>query len=524
MTDDDWINEIVSGFMHKHRRKAKDYHGRFTMNGQLRNHAYNLRANGVQLSVQQALADEYDVTRFLWDEIEQRAVQENQNISVKIEGPKGEGKSELAMALAVRWREAYLAKVGEEVTEEAVTRGILYAFSDGEMANMLQRLEPGFVTLQDERPHGEGAEKINTMHNVENVDSQDRAMQVAHIYCDPKSMNLQTVDFAFEPWGKDRATRTSRFLVRDQHGNLVGHVIVPLHTYEAFRAEYARRKEENIEKVWAARGKVTAQAITSADEETIAALVEWAGTVAGKVKVTKTILIAKIAEMGVAGSIRKHGILATQAQLRFLLSQATPEGGKAGSADAAAAALVPAESWPDFYEANAPLGPSGEQGRAIVAEYLRGLSERQIMAELRVTRHAVQVAKKEAREGQNDAGRIGYVFEWFVAILLGVPPEQARELCASDENTPDIAWGGMYYSVKWRDNADPKIKWSLSKDCAPELAAAQAEGKAVIFIETNRAWGAGIRRVELRPGEDPDEFHTHKDMVPWANANTDGSE
>jgi hypothetical protein len=320
--------------------------------------------------------------------------------------------------------------------------------------------------------------------------------------------------------GKDKFERENRLMVFDDHDRLLGHVILPLHPYVTFRRMYKERKSGNITTTWKNRGKVTARSLTTADDPIIAELVARAHDLRKEgVKPTKIELLTYLADKGVPGSTRKHGLLAQEAFTKYRIEANRKDSDTISNATSEdTPAIKPSKDFATFFEENAPCG---DVERRIIADYLRGLSERDLMKEHRATRHAVRVAKEKGRNSI-----IGYVFEWFCAILLGVPPDQVRTLCASNKHQPDLIWKGAIYQFKWRDNTDPKSAWSMRADCKEEREEAIRLGKTFTFIETNRAWGPGIRKLELNPinGTDPDAFFTHQDMSPWATTGNGNAE
>ncbi len=478
------------------------------MNGPLQTRAWNLRANNDELTLRNAYLNKNDVSDLLTQEIHDRAVAmaTQQGLTIFVGGPTGTGKSTVLQQCAIWWLEEFFGTQGIIVDDAFLQENCLLSFTDDEHAENLPKLNVrGRADLQDERPFDQGEGAVSNVRQITNVNSTDRASQIFHGYSDPKVNKLQVYDLRLFMTGMslEEDNRVLIFVnVGEKTDCLVGHAHIPLpdkQKFAGFLAAYNAKKKGFIDKTHKNRGKI-GSGFHATDKDTIVKLVDYAKKVPGDIKITKALLIAAAMEMDLVNTEKRAAKLAMLA----LVELAKGNGKK--RKESSTPSIIPAQSFADFYEANAPE----DDTRPIVADYLRGNSKRSISRDLQTNRKAVDKAIRDSK------GLIGDVFEWFVAVLIGVPLKQIHQACPGHEHgVPDIVWEGKIYSVKWRDDAEQVSQEWFMDECDPERVAAVAAGTPFYFVETNKAWGPNIRLLEVDPVT-TSSWTTSADDAPWA--------
>lgn len=480
------------------------------MNGPLQTRAWDLRANDIELTLREAYLNKNDTTDLLEKEIHERAVATatQQGLTVFVGGPTGTGKSTVLQQCAIWWVEEFFGAKGVIVDDAFLQANCLMAFTDDEHAENLPKLNvPGRADIQDERPFAQGEGAVSNARQITNVNSTDRAAQIFHGYSDPKVNKLQVYDLRLFMTGKslDEDNRVLVFVnVGEKNDCLVGHAHIPLpdrEKYKGFLAAYNLKKQGFIDQTHKARGKI-GSGLHASDNDSIKQLVQYGRKLPDGVKLSKNVLIAAATELGLVNTEKRAGKLATLA----LVEIARAGDNSGGNHSTAAPKILPAEDFADFFEANAPASDT----RAIVADYLRGNSKRSIARESGINRKKVDGAIK------NSKGLIGDVFEWFIAVLVGVPLDQIHDACPGHEHgVPDLVWEDKIYSIKWRDDAEQiSQEWFLD-ECGPERDAALAASTVFYFVETNKAWGPTIRLREVDPAHTT-SWTTAASDAPWA--------
>lgn len=478
------------------------------MNGPLQTRAWDLRANDLVLSLREAYLNKNDVSDLLWKEIRDRAVAmaTQQGLTVFVGGPTGTGKSTVLQQCAIQWVEEFFGAQGIIVDDAFLQKNCLVAFTDDEHAENLPKLNvPGRADLQDERPFAQGEGAVSNARQITNVNSTDRASQIFHGYSDPKVNKLQVYDLRLFMTGMslEEDNRVLIYVnVGEKNDCLVGHAHIPLpdrDKYPGFFAAYQAKKKGFIDQTHKARGKI-GSGMHASDHDAIKQLVKYGRELPDGIKLSKDLLVSAATELGLVNTEKRASKLARLALVEIA------RGTDAADAKSNEVIIKPAQSFADFFEKNAPENAA----RPIVADYLRGNSKRSIARDLKTNRNAVDKAIRESK------GLIGDVFEWFIAVLVGVPVEKIREACPGHEHKkPDIFWDNKIYSVKWRDDGDQTSREWLLDECGPERDAALMAGSILYFVETNKAWGSNIRLREVDPAH-TSSWVTSASDAPWA--------
>jgi len=188
----------------------------------------------------------FDRTGDLLQDI-QKVIQINSNIIIFVYGTRNMGKSEVAQALMLYYKQMFKIFRKRDVND-------YIGFSDGDMAKIFPEMKKGDIATRDESPYLSGEGSTTTKRNLENICNITRGYQVSFIFVNPYLIEQEGVDYYLEIAGKNIRERKTRCLLYDRRQKLLGVVYVPLHDDEEKRKEYLRRKKENIKKIMANAG------------------------------------------------------------------------------------------------------------------------------------------------------------------------------------------------------------------------------------------------------------------------------
>jgi len=214
---------------------------------------------------------ENDYTKKLFKAIDFRIADGNNAVFI-IHGEPHLGKSEFGQALG-----KYIEKRFKELLNKKSKLHI--GFSTMEFERIIREMKNGDIGIRDESPKGSGKGSQSVKDNLNNITQIVRKAQNFFIFICPKKIEADVVTYYFEAAGKNKNERKLRFIIYDpsyRDGKIpIGRVFVRLHEDEAFREEYERLKDKNIELLKKRGGGVYHQIDRSRLEKDHSNLVEY---------------------------------------------------------------------------------------------------------------------------------------------------------------------------------------------------------------------------------------------------------
>lgn len=201
-----------------------------------------------------------------FEEFLDRRVMRPSNLIIMVEGPQGEGKSYIALWLALRWK-LKMKELGSRDIK------IEFTFNSSESQNTLAQVEDGDIIMQDEdsRLIGRGAQTAEA--ELQNLVETMRYTQKSIIICAPHVKMLPGMVTFLRPMGQltgaardeyksrvllyqlkeDRPTATQKF-------TLLGYIEADIGSIPPeFEAEYKKAKDKNFRQIEKNRGGTGAQ-------------------------------------------------------------------------------------------------------------------------------------------------------------------------------------------------------------------------------------------------------------------------
>jgi len=195
-----------------------------------------------------------------------KAIQWSLNLYIRIWGPRGLGKSETAMSIAVGihniakklgLKAKIITTFSFEKTLEVLT----------ELAKVLDKMrdEQGniksdtvFVIIQDEMSYLMGEGSINTMRAIINILNQARVARVFLIIIAPRREEFGQMsghaDMILEAKRRENTLRMNQLRMWTRTEWPVGWLYIPLHKYMKLREKYEKAKWDNLLKLMAQGG------------------------------------------------------------------------------------------------------------------------------------------------------------------------------------------------------------------------------------------------------------------------------
>jgi len=195
-----------------------------------------------------------------------KAIQWSLNLYIRIWGPRGLGKSETAMSIAVGihniarklgLKAKIITTFSFEKTLEVLTElsKILDKMRD-EQGNV--KSDTVFVIVQDEMSYLMGEGSINTMRAIINILNQARVARVFLIIISPRREEFGQLsghaDIILEAKRRENTLRMNQLRLWTRTEWPVGWLYIPLHRYEKLRERYEKAKWDNLLKLMAQGG------------------------------------------------------------------------------------------------------------------------------------------------------------------------------------------------------------------------------------------------------------------------------
>lgn len=493
---------------------------------------FNRKWNDVKL--RWVLHKKNDLTKMIHRSVKLR-IRDESNSIVVFSGDPGTGKSEGAQKFSLWWLAAarYYLNLKSKFH---------LAFSTPEFDDKLSILGKGDAIIRDESPQIQGEGAYNLVAQLNNITKMVRAKQMCFIFVSPEVIKSKVVNYYFESAGKDKKTRTTRFIVYDGQLKPQGYVILPLHTNETFRKAYKKKKNENIDEVleygglvtYLGRGKQLIEDANNLVEFTrsfMPDIKKWSQTTLNPLlviyntmqkDVDKTKLIK-----GDTNYVKKVIALAyLLSQRKSLLEKGSKESEDDGEMfeEMERLSIISYDvdmTFPRFVynnlriksEKQALIGmciSRGESNRDIYNDFGKKTDEDEGVT----MREIITIGKYLRSFAKSDVG-IPYLAERYVALHhYKIPVKDIDEACKGAELDEDgNPYPDIYYeplnvlaSVKWRFNKTKTFTFSQEKDFAPERNKALALGRNYDMVFMNPTWDDDIRVINIDPMKDPDEI------------------
>jgi len=480
------------------------------------------------------------------------------NIIIFIYGPRNMGKSEIAQSILLFWKEMFRRIRGKEVNSQYPLIDYV-GFSDAEMGNIFRKMKEGDMAIRDETPNQSGAGASTDAKNLENICNITREFQVSFCFCNPKPIKEEGVDYYLEVAGKNKENRTIRCIWYDRRHIIMGTVYFSLHDDEDFRKQYSHKKRKNIRKTLAFGGGTyhledqerllkdcinlfhycLSRGVTSKTkiktqlnnynmqfdpgrredaDKMIVGTKEYIETVIDNVHValnpekfpTSASILKDYIDENEEAILQDIYEQETQLAMNFV-KQEDIGNSLSGQEQEKDIKWNKDMTFPEFCYHNIP-----DERIARVAMCLaRGDSYNVINDNFpdlsyNFIRETSKTLRQEGYEYQ-----LGYLFEQWYALKLGVPKEEVKKVVAKNERVPDLIWKGKIYSLKFRyDKTNKALAFSqtqkLSSNFYPEYLKAKEWNTKYTVVFLNPKWTQDVIIREVDPIKDPEVIYLRK--------------
>lgn len=194
------------------------------------------------------------VNKIVYDEL-MYGIKNEGHLLLQIFGTQGSGKSTLALKIALMLKRAWKQFFNRDVN-------IYITFSFHETIQVYKQCQPGDIIIQDEAPALMGIDSRITVESLENLLALMRARQNSWIFCYPELIKqLVTPTLLLEVWGRIPDRKWTLAVAYSRMQWCLGWVffdVSEVFQNKEFYEYYQRRKMENLEKVQASGGRVSA--------------------------------------------------------------------------------------------------------------------------------------------------------------------------------------------------------------------------------------------------------------------------
>ncbi len=456
--------------------------------------------------LQWVLRKRYNYTKkLLWAIVER--ITDISNLILVVYGTPNSGKSEGAQTLAFFIRYVIWKYMHVKVD-------IYTAFSTADFQEILPEMNLGDVGIRDESSKLSGMGSKNVQKYLDNITKAIRMDQNSFIFVDPLQLDTDVVSYYLESAGKNKKTRKVRFILYDKIKDPLGHIYLPLHWCGRFRKKYKINKKANLEAMKALSGMVTPELSKrlEEDEERLfnycmesynvkktdiepllhrynRQFTKKEDMIKGDSNYTKVLT-------GLVWLDIKDGMFKETKRIKKVKLEIHYKDG---------------QTFPKFVRANIPenAGNRPDYIVARIAEGLaKGLSHDAIGANHKdIGSGIINTMSKWIRREAPIEIRLGFLFEKWFALSIGVPLEQLEELLGSNEpDKPDLIWNDKIYSIKLRiEQRSKTMRFNQPIDFSPEYKEAIRKDCKYTLVFMNPAWELKIQLIELDPINDPDE-------------------
>ncbi len=504
----------------------------YVLEDNLENISFNKRFSDEELK--KFLGKNYNYTKRFFRAITER-IKNLSNIIIFISGTQNSGKSEAAQFLAFLIR-YFLWKYNN------IRVNIFFAFSEGDVQVIFSNFKPGDVIIRDEGSKLSGMGSVTTKDAVKNVLKAIRIKQNSFILLDPEDQKNVNVYYYLETAGKKSVNKCIRcklehhnlsriikrcykcggdlellyhkckirLILYDKKKKILGHIYLPLHWNNIFRKKYNNKKNINLDMVIDNAGIVNNQ-------------------IEGKRLNKDTQLLLKLcSEKGVRNKGEVWALLQTyNANLNNKKKKIKMDSQYVSILTTNVSRIL-REGNHNFKKINNNIEIKYEDNESfskfcrnnIIDKSLAKIAEGLARGDNYKTINAnypelpYDFVKNEGNKLRREGSKnnMGFLFEKWYALSIGVPKEQLDILIAGSSDKPDLIWDNEVYTIKWRyDNKAHSIKFGQIKDFAPEYKYVKTNGlKHYYLIFMNPMWDASIINKIKISNESPDEIFVFK--------------
>ncbi len=430
-----------------------------------------------------------------------KRIREESNIIIVIYGSPNSGKSEGAQMIAFFIRYIFW-KYNKKVK-------IYTAFSTSNFQTILTEMNVGDIGIRDESPDEAGAESKNVKKYLNNITRLIRQNQNSFIFLDPTLIKIKVASFYLETAGKNKLTRKIRFILYDKEHNPMGHIYLPLHWCERFRKIYKEKKTANIKSALALAGMVTPDESKRAirDEKRFLEFCRKEGaTKKGEI----TGLLSRYnrqfekPEDKIKGSNKYIGDVVSLVwhdlnKLRIKREEIIIEKQRE---EQKKIKFLKGDKFPVFVKNNLANDEKSRVGFGLAS----GHTEDRILDNNPDIKGRLDSIKMCLRYTGGVNERLGFLFEKWVALKLGIPKDKLDEILGGTSNKPDIIWNNKIYSIKYRiDGKSKSITFSQSKKgegLRPEYLEAKKRNCKYKLVFMNPKWSLNYQVIRVDPHGD----------------------
>ena len=463
--------------------------------------SFNIKWSDYEL--RKYLSKKYNITWKFLKAIAER-INDNSNIIIVIYGTPNSGKSEGAQMIAFFMRYIFWKYIKKKIE-------IFTAFSTSEFQIILTEMNVGDVGLRDESPDESGAGSVNVQKYLNNITRIVRQNQNSFVFVDPTLIKLKVASFYLETAGKNKLSRRIRFILYDKEHKPLGHIYLPLHWCKLFRKKYKEKKTANINSLMANAGMVTPEINPKRIDRDEKRLVEYCikqGAVKkGEIKgqINRYNRQFKRPEDKIKGDGNYMDILINNVWHdlnKFKISLKEVEIDKRRELQRNIE-YIKGDSFPIFVKKNLTDDEYSRVGFGLA----RGDSEDTIMGnnpDIKFSRF--KYLNEVLRYTGSTNIRLGFLFEKWVALKVGVPIDKLDDLLGGTSNKPDLIWKGIIYSIKYRINFRAKsIPFYQSKKgegLRPEYLEALERNITYKLVFMNPKWSLDAQIIDVDPQGD----------------------
>ncbi len=429
-----------------------------------------------------------------------KRIREESNIIIVIYGSPNSGKSEGAQMIAFLIRYFFWKYMNKKIE-------LFTAFSTSEFQIILTDMEIGDVGIRDESPDESGAESKNVSKYLNNITRIIRQNQNSFIFLDPILIKLKVASYYLETAGKNKKKRKIRFILYDKDHKPMGHIYLPLHWCGLFRKKYKEKKTTNINLGMAMAGMFTPNESKRSDRDENR-LLEFCKKNGATKKGEIVGLLSrynrqfKNPEDMIKGSNNYIGIVISNVwhDLNKFKMERIEKRLEKQMKIQKNIKYVKGDNFSLFVKNNLV----NDKYKRIGFGLCRGDSEDTIMGNNPdITENKMKYIIQRLKNLGDINTRLGFLFERWWALKLGVPKEKLRDVLGGTSNAPDLIWKGIIYSIKWRSNRKAKsIPFYQSKKgdgMLPEYTFAKEHNKKYILVFMNPAWDMRVRLIRVNP-------------------------
>lgn len=466
------------------------------------------------------------------------------NLIIVIYGTPNSGKSEGGQTVA------FFIKYCFWKYRVFIANNLFMAFSTADFQTILTEMKPGDIGIRDESSKLSGIGSKNVQKYLDNITKIIRKSQNSFVFIDPTLIEPDVVSFYLETAGKRSFHKCKkckrkyinlkkdtnricpyckddlepmypyckiRFILYDKNHDYLGHIYLPLHMSKRFRNKYKIKKDLNIKSLMANAGMVTPEIdIRRLDRDTeilTKLCLEYGVTKERQMHPLVTVYNAKQSndKDRIKGDTNYMNVLYTYVFLLFKKG-ITIQKAKRKEELSTNIKFKDGDDFSDFCLRNID-----DENMARVAQGIaRGDGYRTMELNYpkkkfpKMTYHHIRKTSIYLRS-VNSENNIGFMFEKWYALSIGVPKGQLGKILGGSSDRPDLIWKDVIYSLKFRlDSKASSLKFQQSTSLGPEYRYAKKNNKKYKLVFMNPAWSMKIHIIEIDPIEDPEEIIVRK--------------